>query len=55
MDFKEIPKWVFVAGGLSIVALSAWTGSNWGAWMVILIVLSMLAYAQNKGVLSYGN
>lgn len=50
----DFPKWLYVLGGLGIVAVSAWSGSRWGAWMVVLIVLSMLAYAQTQGKINYG-
>jgi hypothetical protein len=42
---NEVPTWVYVMGGVSIVGIAAWTGSRWGAYLVVLIVLGMVASA----------
>jgi hypothetical protein len=45
----NFPKWIYVVGGLGVVGLAAWTGSKWGAWLVIITVFAMLSAAYARG------
>lgn len=55
MTTNDVPNWIWVGGGLAVVAVATWTGSKWGAWLVVLIVLSMLSVAYSQGKINYGN
>lgn len=46
----DYPKWVYVIGGLGVVGVAAWTGSKWGAWLIIITVFAMLSTAYTKGI-----